>query len=295
MGQRRWLIIRNGAIGDTVLLSSLIQTIRSHEPESKIHVVGIKERVELLVGKGMADKAFSFEEMGMSGLYYSERPWDEKTKRFLEFYDGILAFLAGEGSEFEQKLQVRMGQIVRVRPPMPGGNQRIHITEHYRYILKDIFPLEENPIPRIALSDEEKNIAQRWKEEKRLDDDSFRLGLHVGAGSEKKRASLSIFHALVDYMRERFSVELILPQGPADYETVRAFVERIPHAYVIEEMNLRMLAAILQDCDLFVGNDSGITHIAAAVGTPTVALFRQSDPEVWAPRGEHTRVYRIEY
>jgi ADP-heptose:LPS heptosyltransferase len=53
---------------------------------------------------------------------------------------------------------------------------------------------------------------------------------------------------------------------------------------------LPVLAARLSRCGLYVGNDSGVTHLAAAVGCPTVALFGESDRRVWAPRGPRVKV-----
>ncbi|RKY65305.1 MAG: hypothetical protein DRP99_00395, partial [Candidatus Latescibacterota bacterium] len=55
---------------------------------------------------------------------------------------------------------------------------------------------------------------------------------------------------------------------------------------------LRKVAGLLARCSAFVGNDSGIAHIAAAVGTPTVVIFGPTEPEVWGPRGRNVRVVR---
>jgi ADP-heptose:LPS heptosyltransferase len=71
-------------------------------------------------------------------------------------------------------------------------------------------------------------------------------------------------------------------RGPEDPE--------LAGAVVIED--LYQLACHLAQASLYVGNDSGITHLAAAVGTPVLALFGPTDPAVWAPRGEHVRVAR---
>jgi heptosyltransferase III len=59
--------------------------------------------------------------------------------------------------------------------------------------------------------------------------------------------------------------------------------------------DLYELACWLAKARLYIGNDSGITHLAAAVGTPVLALFGPTDPEVWAPRGQNVRVGRWRY
>jgi heptosyltransferase-3 len=56
--------------------------------------------------------------------------------------------------------------------------------------------------------------------------------------------------------------------------------------------NLYELACWLARGRLYIGNDSGITHLAAAAGTPVLAIFGPTDPEIWAPRGPHVRVVK---
>jgi heptosyltransferase-2 len=58
--------------------------------------------------------------------------------------------------------------------------------------------------------------------------------------------------------------------------------------------NLRDLVGALSRCTVFVGHDTGVTHLAAAVKTPTVALFGPTDPDVWRPLGDHVEIIRGE-
>ena len=54
--------------------------------------------------------------------------------------------------------------------------------------------------------------------------------------------------------------------------------------------DLYELACWIARARLYIGNDSGISHLAAAVGTPSLAIFLSTDPRIWAPRGQHVRV-----
>jgi ADP-heptose:LPS heptosyltransferase len=76
----------------------------------------------------------------------------------------------------------------------------------------------------------------------------------------------------------------LLVEGPAD-EAAAAPLRALPGAVVARNRPLRELGAILARAGLYVGNDSGITHLAAAWGAPTLALFGPTDPAVWAPLG----------
>jgi ADP-heptose:LPS heptosyltransferase len=62
---------------------------------------------------------------------------------------------------------------------------------------------------------------------------------------------------------------------------------------VARGLKLVELAAVLERCALFLGNDSGVTHLAAAVGAPVVAVFGQASPAIWEPRGERVHVVRF--
>lgn len=65
-----------------------------------------------------------------------------------------------------------------------------------------------------------------------------------------------------------------------------------PDAPLLHAESLVELARSLAGARLYIGNDSGVSHLAAAVGCPTVVLFGPTDPRVWAPRGGHVTVVR---
>jgi len=101
--------------------------------------------------------------------------------------------------------------------------------------------------------------------------------IHPFSGSPKKNWPLDRYRDLARRLSARMPVEWCAgPEEPL--EGARRFD------------SLYELACWLAGAGLYVGNDSGITHLAAAVGTPVVALFGPSDPGVWAPRGERVRV-----
>lgn len=103
--------------------------------------------------------------------------------------------------------------------------------------------------------------------------------IHPFASSRAKQWPLERFRALAEILGRRMPV--FWCAGPE---------EELPDA--VRYGNLRDLAGWLAGARLFIGNDSGIGHLAAAVGTPVVSLFGPTDPAVWAPRGERVAVLR---
>jgi len=111
------------------------------------------------------------------------------------------------------------------------------------------------------------------------------LALHPGSGSRRKNWPAERFAELAG--RER--APWLLVQGPAD-DAAAAVLATVPGAVVARDLPLRTLAALLARAGAYVGNDSGITHLAAAAGAPTVALFGATDPKLWAPIGPRVRI-----
>lgn len=101
------------------------------------------------------------------------------------------------------------------------------------------------------------------------------IACHPFSGSPRKNWPLARFLALRSHLPIRFCHGR--KQTPPDAESVHL-------------ADLGDLAAWLSTADAYLGNDSGITHLAAALGVPAIALFGPTDPAVWAPRGEHVTV-----
>ncbi len=109
--------------------------------------------------------------------------------------------------------------------------------------------------------------------------------IHPGSGSESKRYSKEGFVELCRGLKER-SVDFKVILGPAEVELKEAFRD-FP---LTVSYDLETALEELSRCKLFVGNDSGLSHLAAACGVPTIALFQTTDPRVWAPFGGRVRV-----
>ncbi|MDP8245460.1 MAG: glycosyltransferase family 9 protein [Candidatus Hinthialibacter antarcticus] len=287
----RWLIIRNGAVGDTVLLSSVICAIKKQHPDAWIEVMGVLERVALLVGDGLADCAVSAERPGVESLYGEGALHSDLFDYFAEF-SHILIYSAAASQQFVNRLKVRNGQWVCAYPALPQDNEQ-HITDFYLNPLRKMLG-DETPQPVIHLYEEEKANAREELSKLSVQKGRRLIGVHPGAGGPAKQALPEKFLQEVDTIQGDKC--LLIVKGPADEDAVAALVERLPNGmehHLLDQRPLRELAALLSQCDQFIGNDSGVTHIAAALGVPTSVFFLASDPAVWAPPGEHVQVMKI--
>ena len=117
------------------------------------------------------------------------------------------------------------------------------------------------------------------------------VAVHPGSGGVRKNWSAAAFAAVVDVVARRARVVVL--GGPADVAAVAA----LRHAsrsspLVASDLPLPRVAGLLSRCTVYLGNDSGLTHLAALLGVPTVALFGPTDPALWRPWGRRVTVLR---
>ena len=115
------------------------------------------------------------------------------------------------------------------------------------------------------------------------------LAVHPGSGSARKNWPAERFADLAARLSN--GAPWLLSLGPAD-EREAAALQGAPGAVITRDLVPRHLGALLAAAGLYVGNDSGVTHLAAAYGVPTLALFGPTDPAVWSPIGTRVRTLR---
>jgi hypothetical protein len=119
--------------------------------------------------------------------------------------------------------------------------------------------------------------------------------LHAGSGSARKNWPAERWAEVIEKLPVGRDLPLVLTLGPAEETAAPALLDaleqRVPERQLVlaRELDLFQLAALLQGASLFLGNDSGVAHLAAGLGRPTVAVFGPTSPRVWRPRGPFVR------
>lgn len=148
-------------------------------------------------------------------------------------------------------------------PPTP-----IPIVDYHLSLFPDLAFTAEERVPRVDTSGSVNSAAEGT------------IAIHPGSGSPRKNWPAQRFAEVARcLLSEGEDVSWIT--GPAEEG-----IAPPPDARAWRDLDLRTLAASLARCRLYLGNDSGVTHLAAACGCPTVVLFGGSDPRVWLPRGD---------
>lgn len=283
------LILRPGAIGDTLLTFPALLALRRRFPAAEISVVGNAAPLRLAAKAGLIDQYDAFGAAWMSDLFGDE-PTPALRARLERFDLGIVWMHAADtAADLARRLE-RAG-VTRALPlvAFPPAGSTLHLSDH---LVTTLGPLGvEGVRPEVRL-------AQLFPLAQGLGPPSSMEGpipapiiLHPGAGGRHKRWAPERFAALAD----RFAAlgyEVAITCGPADEEAVGALRAATCRARprILAGLDLAELAEILRQARLFVGNDSGITHLAALLDVPTVAIFGPFDPAHWAPLGRHVAV-----
>jgi len=161
----------------------------------------------------------------------------------------------------------------------PGRRPDIHAVFALADLLGPLGLALRDPVPRLAIGARPVHSAT--------------LGFHVGSGSPQKNWPIDYWLAFLRRVDGLFD-DFLLVGGEADDKVVHEFLGRwnIPRLRILLNASLPNLCQALNDCAFFIGHDTGVTHLAAAIGTPTVALFGPTNPDLWAPLGEHVTIVR---
>jgi len=116
--------------------------------------------------------------------------------------------------------------------------------------------------------------------------------IHPGSGSAHKCVAPEILASLVVAIQVSGITPVVL-EGPADQEPVERLLQAcVNPPIVLKGLDILTVAGVLAQAQLFIGQDSGVTHMATQIGVRTVVLFGPTDPARWAPRGSHVTVVK---
>lgn len=283
------LVVRGGAIGDFILTLPAIGALRERWPDAHIEILGYRHIIELAHGRHYANAVRSIEAGPMAGFFVPGGKLNEPLADYFRRFQLVISYLYDPDHIFADN--VRRCGVRQVIEASPRPTDQ-HAAVHYCKPLEALAIYVERPVPRVYLNEADRAFASRFFAA--IGREPI-IAVHPGSGSQSKNWPAANFAAVARWLADELALQLLLVQGEADDEPVARVTELIaprPFHYA-RGLTLIELAAILERCALFLGNDSGITHLAAAVGTPTVAVFGPASSSIWEPRGEQVCVVRF--
>ncbi|MFQ5904075.1 MAG: glycosyltransferase family 9 protein, partial [Candidatus Binatia bacterium] len=187
--------------------------------------------------------------------------------------------------DFVRHLQILSNGKLRIFPFRPS-ELRVHMADYYLSCLgekrsRGIFPAV--PLRSDAVAWSHQFWRQSGLKEKRV------LVLAPGSGAKEKNWPIRFYQAVTEWWQRWIGGKVIVVLGPVEEER-KEIGNLWSRVLVVRGLELAKVVALLTRCDCYLGNDSGITHLAAALGVETIAFFGPTDPAQWVPRGKRVTV-----
>jgi heptosyltransferase III len=295
---RNILIIKLRYIGDVLLSTPVIRAIRTAYPNAIVTAAVNRGTESVLALNPDVDEVLIVERRSL--LRQLRFALNLRSRRFdcvLDLTDGdrsaILCWFSGASVRIGFNLEHRWRGRLYTSLVEPRGAHRTHQIERNLAALRPlgVEAVTRSPVLNVS-QDDEKAARQVIDEIEQSSSAAPLVMLQPGARYWFKAWPVERFAELADRLSSAYKCRVLIGGDRSELPDAEK-IQQLAHCapiVVTGRLTLLQFAAILKHCSLFVGNDSGAMHIAAAMGTPLVALFGPSDPVEWGPRGTSAQV-----
>jgi ADP-heptose:LPS heptosyltransferase len=282
------LIIHPGALGDVLLALPAMRAIRERYPSQPLVLLAGTEVGRLLELCRVVDRALPFESADVAGLF-AGGGLSSALRDLLEQCDAAFGWLRdGDGSLHTILQAAGISRIAIGSPtPAPGVHQSVRFMDLAGGRPEEIFTAGALDLPAPL-----KQAGSDLLRSADVDINRPLVVCHPGSGSPAKCLPPEVVAATIRGLC-KMTLTPVIVGGPADDQAVQRVIDQGLHDIpVVRHPPLELLAGTLAHGCLFVGHDSGVTHLAAALRVPTVAIFGPTDPAQWAPQGAQVTVLK---
>ena len=303
---RRFLVFRNGSIGNTLVAVPALRALRMSEPNAFIGAVVDSLGHNLLRYCPYIDHFFIYEKRGLHHrslrtnvrFIQSLRSFGfTHSLHFKRFWrNGFLSWATGIPQRIGFRTEGKAPFLTKTTSYIEGKN----IIDLNLDLVRMLGVDSQDLWLELWFSEKEKQTVEYFFQESAIQHDDIKIGIHVGGASERGWP-IERYAAVSDLLRYSLSAQPIFLYPPPDRNIVDNVIRIMKGQAFIEPPHFTILdrAELIRRCDLFIGNDSGPSHIADAVNTPAV-IFYERKPDLqrhlskWKPLGEQYRALTTE-
>ncbi|MFO1500273.1 MAG: glycosyltransferase family 9 protein [Verrucomicrobiota bacterium] len=291
------LVIRGGAIGDFILTLPVLSALRRSFPEVPLELLAYPRVASLALAGGLVDAVRSIDARPMASFFARNGPLPKELADYFAGFAVIFSYLFDPDRIFQENVaRVSKAQFFP-GPYRPDEQGHLHATAAFLQPLVRLAIFDPDPVPRLVLNHAAAAGAVQARSHgtplaRTLPGAERWLALHPGSGSERKNWPEASWQALIEELLASTGFCLLLVGGEAEGDRLNRLARLIPAGRhrLAQSQPLPELARLMAECHGFVGHDSGISHLAAAIGLPAVVLWGDTRRELWQPLGSHVRL-----
>jgi len=280
-------------IGDAVFMTPLLSVLRKNFPSSRISLL-VNPRVkdvfrlnrdvdEIIVYDTCAEHRGLFKKIGFIRSLRKKKFDLGIVVQPHSYEAALLVFFAGIRHRIGYSFPLRdvfLTKTVRLEA------EKKHDVEVFQGVLKALGIESAERDVSIGVDERSESWAEDFLRENGMGKNGLLVGLNPGASSQARRWPEERYAALCDRITREGGAGVIIFYGPGDEEVAKRVLSLVRERPAMAETDIMHLAALAKRCNLFIGNDTGPVHIAAAVGTPTIAIVGSTDPGRTRPLGD---------
>lgn len=263
--------------------------VRTRFPGHRLMLCAEDQVARLLLACGIIDDWTSLQGRACVDLFAGVDSVRGSLQTWLEDCDLAIGWLEDRDGTLSETLKRVGAQEVVVRSPFSPAIQAIHQRDRFLEAIHEA-PSEGEGTALLTVPDQLLRLGKRCLDAAGLSVGPLFVVVHPGSGSVHKCVAPEALVAVVVAIQTSGAIPLIV-EGPVDCESVERLIQSCEHPpIVLKDLDLLALAGVLAQTRFFVGQDSGVTHMAGLIGVRTVALFGPTDPARWAPSGAQVTV-----
>ena len=286
------LIIHPGTLGDVIVSLPAIRMLRRAFPRHEMILAAQVQIGRLFQMCGEIDRVWSMEGTMLSELFQENPVLHDSIHETLSRTTHVVGWLHDTDHCLANNFRNLGIQRIILISPKDQRLQSRHMSDRYVDTIKPwvatrgirchlVSPLTVDRARYVHLQDDVAHV-----------EDEKIVFIHPGSGSPHKCLPSETLASLAGEIARNFHARVLLCEGPDDRGQVERLLSHLGHQSfeILREKNLVEMSHFLSRADLFLGHDSGLTHLAAALGVPTMVIFGPTDPEQWRPSGDHVTV-----
>jgi ADP-heptose:LPS heptosyltransferase len=279
---KKILVVRGGALGDFILTLPVVAALRRRFPTHALEILGYEPAASPAVAGGLADRVSALESPALAGFFARDGPWPARAAEYFAGFELIVSYLYDPENIFQSNV-ARCGTArFLAGPHRPDESSKLHATKVLLRPLEILGVSDADPRPRLLLPGPAEVSANP------------RLAVHPGSGGVRKNWPEPKWAEFLQRLAATTGWHFLVIGGEAEGARCQRLAAALPSQRVRLAQNLPLveLAQRMRSCAAFIGHDSGVTHLAAALDLPGLVLWGPSNEAVWHPMSDQMRLLR---